>query len=146
MSGIVTIPVPVPLLVPAVAAAAAVTLGFAAVRAYNKAKVCNSVALDVNNTEDVTAGLSLDQVLAFEKDGVTLVFARDSLGQIAVRVEGELADAELRAIGEKAAQALVQQYAYHRLVTEMKARGMAMVEEEVEEDGTIRLKARVFQG
>ena len=153
MSGVVTIPITLPYLTPlaapmiaASAAAAAVSLGFAAVRAYNKAKACNSIAIDANNTEDITAGLSLDQALAFEKDGVTVIFARDSMGQVAVRVEGEQSDAELRAIGEKVAQALVQQYAYHRLVTEMKARGMAVVEESVEADGTVHLKARVYQG
>jgi hypothetical protein len=49
-------------------------------------------------------------------------------------------------MGEALAQKLVQQYAYHRLVSEMKVRNMNVIEEELEEDGTVRMRVRVIQG
>ena len=52
----------------------------------------------------------------------------------------------MRAVAEEVARRLAQQYAYHRLVTEMKARGMSIVDEEVERDGTVRMQVRVYRG
>ena len=106
----------------------------------------NRVDLCVNSADEVTAGLSAGQSLSFSGQGVRAAFYLDSEGHTAVRVEGKAPEAELRALGETLAKKLVQQYAYHRLVTEMKARNMNVVEEMVEADGTVRLRVRVFQG
>lgn len=106
----------------------------------------NSVELCLSNADEVTSGLSVGKSTAFRGDGVTVVFHQDEEGNSAVRVSGEKSVEELRAIGENFAKRVVQQYAYHRVVTEMRSRHMNIVEEEVEEDGTVRMLVRVRQG
>jgi hypothetical protein len=147
---IVNLPAGVNLLVgamPAIIALAAEALGL---ERENSVPVAgreeNRVDLGVNNAAEVTAGLSAGQSISFSGRGVRATFYPDSEGRAAVRVEGRAPEAELRALGEALSKKLIQQYAYHRLVTEMKTRGMNVVEEEVEADGTVRLRVRVFQG
>lgn len=105
-----------------------------------------TVDLCVNNPSEVAGDLAPGQSVSFSKPGLKVVFFQDIDGQIGVRVTGRESEAELKRMGEALAQKLVQQYAYHRLVTEMKARNMNVVEEEVEQDGTVRLRVRVIQG
>ncbi|HXE72556.1 MAG TPA: DUF1257 domain-containing protein [Candidatus Nitrosotenuis sp.] len=49
---------------------------------------------------------------------------------------------ELQAIGQELTEKMLQQYAYHQIVSQMKQRGFSKIEETVEEDGTIRLTLR----
>ena len=104
----------------------------------------NSVDLAMGNAGKVIDGVG--QSMTFSGDGVTVVFRQDASGNTGVTVHGDRDEEELREIGEKLASAIIQQYAYHRIVTEMKGRGMNIVEEEVEEDGTVRMHVRVYQG
>lgn len=106
----------------------------------------NAVDLRVGNAGDVAGGLSAGKAMTFRGDGMTVVFYQDAEGKSAVRVSGNRSEAELRELGERMAKRVVQQYAYHRVVTEMRARRMNIVEEEVEEDGTVRMLVRVRQG
>lgn len=106
----------------------------------------NSVDLCINNAQEVSGGLTPGKSVTFSREDLKVVFFQDAEGQTGVRVSGRKSEAELRQLGETLAQKLVQQYAYHRLVTEMKARNMNVVEEEVEEDGTVRMRVRVIQG
>ena len=53
---------------------------------------------------------------------------------------------ELKEIGQTFANKIVQQYVYHQLVTEMKNRNFNVVGEEVEQDGTVKLQVRTYQG
>ena len=50
--------------------------------------------------------------------------------------------AELRRIGEELINRVTQQYVYHRVVTELKERNLAIVDEEVDQDRTIRIRVR----
>lgn len=159
MSAIVLIPVLLPVagaatwpLLVAAAGVAAANFGYQAVMSGLEAKTkananaATRVDVDVPNADEVAGGLGLGAELAFAKDGVTVTFVRDVEGKMSVRVEGHgKSEAELSEIGRAMANGLVQQYAYHRIVTEMKSRGMSVVDEEVEEDGTVRLQVRVFQ-
>ena len=54
-------------------------------------------------------------------------------------------DETLRALGEELSQAVVQQYVYQKLMDEMRSRGFNIVEEEVTEDRSIRLKVRHWE-
>lgn len=129
------------------AAAATLNLVMTDESVKDKAKIeqGNTVDLHLENTEEVVGNLSVGQSLTFVGEGVKVVFYQDAEGRTSVRVSGNKSKAELREIGETLAQKLIQQYAYHRLVTEMKARNMNIVEEEVEHDGTVRMRVRVFQ-
>ena len=147
---LVALPVGVNLLSGAVTAAAAVaaaSLGLSLERSSDsRAEAENSVDLCLNNAAEVTGNINFGQALTFSGPGLKAVFYLDENGQAAVRVSGRKSRAELEALGEALAKKVVQQYAYHRLVTEMKALNMNVVEEEIETDGTIRLQVRVFQG
>ena len=54
-------------------------------------------------------------------------------------------DAELRARGEELSRAVVQRYVYQKIMDEMKRREFVVVEEEVAEDRSIRLKVRHWE-
>lgn len=156
MSTVVVVPVLLPVAAPvawpllAVAAgAAALGLGYAALNTTEADLVAakQSIDVDVPHVDEIAGGLALGSELAFQKDDVVVTFHRDAKGHMGVRVHGEnKSDEELAEIGRQMAEGLVQQYAYHRIVSEMKERGMNVVEEEVEADGTVRLQVRVFQG
>jgi hypothetical protein len=152
MSAIVVIPVVFPAAAaawPAIAAAAgaaAGALGFAAGRTAQEIEQTAEVELPMENAEAAAAELSVAEETVFVKDDVQVIFYRDVQGKAGVRVCGQgHRDDELRAIGEQMANAIAQQYAYHRLKTELLKRNFNIAAEEVEEDGTVRLQVRTFQ-
>ena len=49
---------------------------------------------------------------------------------------------QLRQIGEELVGRVTQQFVYHRVVTELKQRGMAIVQETVGADRTVKLRVR----
>ena len=104
------------------------------------------VQLEIERSEVVTNQLGRDQRIAVSREGVTVTFSRDARGQAALCVTGHgQSDETLRALGEELSQAVVQQYVYQKLMDEMRARGFNVVEEEVNEDRSIRLKVRHWE-
>ena len=109
-------------------------------------KASGSVQLEIERSEVVTNQLGREQKISVARDGVTVTFSRDARGKAALCVTGNgQSDAELRALGEELSQAVVQQYVYQRLMGEMRTRGFNVVEEEVSEDRSIRLKVRQWE-
>lgn len=106
----------------------------------------NAVQLEIERSEVVTNQLGRDQRIAVARDGVTVTFSRDARGKASLCVTGNgQNDETLRALGEELSQAVVQQYVYQKLMGEMRARGFNVVEEEVNEDRSIRLKVRQWE-
>ena len=106
----------------------------------------NSVQLEIERSEVVTSQLGRDQAIAVTRDGVTVKFSRDARGKAALCVTGTgHAEEELRALGEALSHSVVQQYVYQKLMDEMRTRGFNVVEEEVGEDRSIRLKVRHWE-
>ena len=100
----------------------------------------------VSHAHAVADDIPFGDEITLSKGDVRLTLSRNQAGQVAIKVAGKgKTDAQLRAIGQEMADRLVQQYAYHRLMTELKAQNFNVVGEEVEEDGTVRLKVRTFQ-
>ena len=59
-----------------------------------------------------------------ERDGVRATFSRDDRGALKLCMEGpHLSKAELLAIGEDLMGSVTQQYAYHRIMSELKSGG-----------------------
>jgi len=109
-------------------------------------KDSGAVQLEIERSEVVTNQLGRDQRIAVSREGVTVTFSRDARGKASLCVSGGgQSDAELRALGEELSQAVVQQYVYQKLMDEMRARGFNVVEEEVTEDRSIRLKVRHWE-
>ncbi len=129
------------------AAAAASALGFSLASGKGKVDVADAIEVDISleASESVTANLAVGEELVFTREGVQIKFFRDVEGRAGVRVHGHKKEDELRQIGEDFAKRIVQQYAYHQLVTELKNRNLNITDELVEEDGTVRLHVRAFQ-
>jgi hypothetical protein len=106
----------------------------------------NRINLEIANSEVVTNQLGRDQRIAVTRDGVTITFSRDVRGKAALCVTGDgCSNAQLQALGEELSQCVVQKYVYQKLMGEMQARGFNVVEEEVSEDRSIRLKVRHWE-
>ena len=109
-------------------------------------KESGSVRLEIARSEVVTNQLGRDQRIAVSREGVTVTFSRDVRGKASLCVSGNgQSNEELRALGEELSQAVVQQYVYQKLMGEMRSRGFNVVEEEVNEDRSIRLKVRHWE-
>jgi hypothetical protein len=104
------------------------------------------VQLEIERSEVVTSQLGRDQRMVVTREGVTVTFSRDARGKASLCVTGSGQNEEtLRALGEELSQAVVQQYVYQKLMSEMRSRGFNVVEEEVAEDRSIRLKVRHWE-
>jgi hypothetical protein len=136
----------------AAVAAAASSLGYqvvagikeeAEVMAGHKA---TSVQLEIARSEVVTGPLGRDQRIVVARGGVTVTFSRDARGKASLCVTGEgHSKQELKALGEELSQTVVQQYVYQKLMSEMGNRGFIVVDQETNEDRSIRLKVRHWE-
>ncbi len=134
----------------AAAATAATTLGFTMaareLTAAGSAQTGTEVALDAASCEEVAQGVAVGESLVLTKDDVTITIFRNNRNGVSVKVHGHShSKAELTAMGNEMIGKINQQYAYNRIVTELKQRNFNLVDQEVEEDGTVRLKVRVYQ-
>jgi hypothetical protein len=110
-------------------------------------KKLRPLQLEIERSEVVTNQLGRDQRITVTREGITVTFSRDARGKAMLQVVGTgQEEEELRALGEELSQTVVQQYVYRKLMDEMRARGFNVVEEEVNEDRSIRLKVRHWGG
>jgi len=104
-------------------------------------KVSEEIVLE--NSEILGDARNRNEVMVVEKDNIKAVFHRDARGTLRLSIEAVgLSKNEIRRIGDELIGRVTQQYAYNRLVTEMKERGMTIVEESVEADDTVRIRVR----
>ncbi len=134
----------------AAVAAAATSLGYAVVEAAGSDRRTKAdqptVQLEIANSEVVTGTLGREQQISVRRDGVTVTFSRDARGRAALCVTGAgRSDPQLRALGEELSRAVVQNYVYQRIKDEMKRREFVVVEEETNDDRSIRLKVRHWE-
>jgi len=110
-------------------------------------KRSGAVHFEIPQSELVTSQLARDQRLSVTRDGVTVTFSRDARGRASLCVTGNgQSDEVLRALGEELSGRVVQQYVYQKLMDEMRTHGFVVVEEQTEENHTIRLKVRHWEG
>jgi hypothetical protein len=137
-----------PILTAAISAAVG-TLGFAVAqhdagpqrRQIRDAK--NRAEIEVEDSEILAGTGGTGEEMVVERDGIRAVFSRDSRGALKLCLEGhELSKAELRRLGEELIGRVTQQYAYHRVISELKDRRMNIVDERVGEDQTIKIRVR----
>ncbi len=126
--------------------AAVGSLGFAVAQGAPPAEKVSTVTrteIDVQDSEILDASAGASQELVIEKDGIRGVFSRDARGALKLCLEGKgLTTAQLRQLGDELVGRVTQQYAYHRIVSELKDRGMAIVEEQVAADRTVKIRVR----
>jgi hypothetical protein len=128
--------------------AAVGTMGFAVARSHenqtgSKISSRSREEIEVEDSEVLEQAAGSGQEIVVERDGARATFRRDARGALRVCMEGEgLSKTELRRLGEELIGRVTQQYVYHRIITEMKNRNMAIVDEEVAEDRTVRIRVR----
>jgi hypothetical protein len=142
----------------AAVAAAVGTLGFSAASAAtaeiktgmqaSKEAALSTIAraeIDVGDSEILAAAQGTEQSIVVERDGIRATFSRDARGSLKVCMEGRgYSKAQLKQVGEELVDRVTQQYAYHRIVSELKERQMTIVDEQVEADRTVRIRVRNF--
>ena len=103
-----------------------------------------TVETEVPNSEVVAETLARGEKIGIERDGVRIEFGVDERGKCTVCVSGEgRSKSELRRIGDEVAGRIVQQFAYHKLVSELKNRGYRIDQESVQRDQSIQLRVRL---
>jgi hypothetical protein len=136
---------------PAIAAAvtAAVgTLGFTMARnleleALRETSETSRAEIEVEDSEILADATGGGEEIVVEREGIVARFSRDARGALKVCMEGKgYSKAELRRVGEELIGRVTQQYVYHRVVTELKAKNMAIVDEQMEEDRTVKIRVR----
>jgi len=130
----------------AAVAAAVGTMGFASAheRHAGEARAGTSrEEIEVEESEILESAAGTSEEIVVERDGVRATFSRDSRGALRVCMEGGgLSKAQLRKLGNELVGRVTQQYAYHRVVTELKQRNMTIVDEHVTKDQTVKIRVR----
>jgi hypothetical protein len=135
-------------LISAAITAAIGTMGFAAVqhdgpRLRQIAGGKTSAEIELDDSEILAGSGATDGEMVVERDGIRAVFSRDARGALKLCIEGSgHSKAELKRIGESLVGRVTQQYAYNRLVSELKERQMTILEEHVGEDQAIHIRVR----
>ncbi len=102
------------------------------------------VETEIENSEVIADQMSRGQKITVTRGDITIEFGQDERGACTVCVTGaNHSDEELRSIGEEVAGRVVQQFAYHRLMTELKKRNYSVVEEEMLADQSVRVRLRL---
>ncbi len=99
--------------------------------------------IEVEDSEILAGTGGTGEEMVVERDGIRAVFGRDARGALKLCLEGRgMSKPELQRLGEELVGRVTQQYAYHRLVSELKDREMDIIDERVGEDQTIRIRVR----
>jgi hypothetical protein len=128
--------------------AAVGTMGFAA--AQNKGPRVRQIAdspvraeIELEDTEILAGSAGTGEQMVVERDGIRAIFSRDARGALKLCVEGHgHSKAHLKQVGEALVGRVTQQYAYHRLMSELKERRLTVVEERVDQDQAIHIRVR----
>ena len=122
-------------------------LGFStvneAVESSRRVLETNRAEIELEESEILEGTGGSGEQIIVQRDDVRAIFTRDARGALKVCVEGHgRSKAELKQIGEELIGRVTQQYVYHRVVTELANRNMAIVGEEVTEDRTVKIRVR----
>lgn len=135
---------------PAITAAvmgAAASMGFAAAgrsaeQERIKPKKCTTET-EIENSEILAESMNKGEKIVLTKDDLVIEIGQDARGACTVRVTGDRKERELRKVGEDVAGRIVQQFAYHKLMTELKRRNYQIVQENVMQDESIQVRVRL---
>ena len=122
-------------------------LGFStvneAVEASRRVTGANRAEIELDESEILEGTGGSGEQIVVEREDVRAIFTRDARGALKVCVEGHgRSKTELKQIGEELIGRVTQQYVYHRVVTELNSRNMAIIDEEVTADRTVKIRVR----
>ncbi len=99
--------------------------------------------IEVEESEIMGSTAGTGETMVVERDGVRATFSRDPRGGLRICMEGKgVSKSHLRALGEELLGRVTQQYAYHRIMTELKSRNMTVVGEEMTEQQSVKIRVR----
>ena len=129
---------------------AATAMGYSAAAKNKKDKQAlqneTTVEIEVKNSNIITEGLGSEDNLVFQKGDITVTFYKDQRGSCGIQVCGEgHTEAELTDIGTEISQKVVQQYVYNKLKTELKNKDFVILDEDVEDNKTIKINVRRWE-
>lgn len=136
---------------PAITAAVAAAVGAMGFASIQEGEISSGVSsttrnreeIEVEDSEILEAAAGTGEEIVVERDGVRATFSRDARGALRVCMEGGgLSKAQLRKLGNELIGRVTQQYAYHRIVTELKQKNMTIVDEQVTKDQTVKIRVR----
>jgi hypothetical protein len=138
---------------PAITAAVAAAVGAMGFAAAHEGDISSGVTaeisgtnreeIEVDDSEVLASAVGTDEKIIVERDGVKATFSRDARGQLRLCLEGGgLTKHQLRELGEELIGRVTQQYAYHRIVTELKHKNMTIVDEQLTSDQTVKIRVR----
>lgn len=104
-----------------------------------------TVELEIENSSVFKESLKNEQKLEFKKDDLTMTFYADEHGRYMLRIKGnKKTKVQLQQIGKEMMHRFTQQFAYHKVVSELKQKGYAVATEEMLENKTVRVVVRRF--
>lgn len=134
---------------PAISAAitgAIAAMGFSTTVATSEAaprRRVSSVEETIENSQVLEEHMARGETIVATKGDLRIEFGRDHRGACTVCVSGEgRSDRELRTIAREVGTKVIQQYTYHKVITELQSRQFTVAGQEVATDGTIRLHVR----
>ncbi len=99
-----------------------------------------SVTVPIEDSNILGDTMARDSKFTINKDDISATFNREADGRVSVHVSGKNhTDSELQTLGKELIGKITQQYAYNKVVTEMKKKGFTVTSEEVANDQTIRI-------
>jgi len=103
----------------------------------------NRIEETIDNSEVLEEHMSRGEMVTADKGDVRVEVGRDERGTCKVCVSGEgYTDGQLRKVAREISARIVQQYTYHKVVSELKSRRFTVAGEQVAADGTIKLHIR----
>lgn len=135
---------------PAITAAVAAAVGAMGFASLQEGQISGGISnttnreeIEVEDSEILESSVGTAEEIVFERDGVRATFSRDARGALRLCLEGGgLTKGQLRKLGNELIGRVTQQYAYHRIVTELKQKNMTIVNEQVTEDQTVKIRVR----
>jgi hypothetical protein len=105
-----------------------------------------SVEVAMNDSEVLSENVATGQEIVLTRGTIEIRVHRDERGRCSVCAKGiGHTEAELRSIAEEFTQKMTQIYMCNRVVTELKAKGFQLVNEEQMDDQAIRLHVRRWE-
>jgi hypothetical protein len=103
----------------------------------------SSYEMDIDNSSIGAGQLVSGKSIVLDKNGITLRVTRTERGQLKVHASGKgHSQMELKSMADEFVRKVNQCFIYNRTVTELKNKQFQMVNEEILQDGTIRLQVR----
>lgn len=106
----------------------------------------NQVEVEVKDSE-ITQNVATGQEIVLAKGTIELRVRRDERGRVSVCAKGlGHTDAELEAVAREFVDRMTQCFVYNRVMTELKAKGFQVVNEEMSQDQSVRIHVRRWEG